>query len=319
MFNTKEIIDALESEGEYRKRNVRIKEWKDENGIEDDSDNLMFVVEDKEENTSFLGVVNFMFQREGYCLDNFMNGDLYFGYYLNDRRNKQGFYTFKPRIKDNIIINEYYYGLWKDDLIHGRGINLWLKLKKGEKPFEDFDKANFIAFVGNCEFGSFKKGALLSKEKDDYFLYYGTFSKDGQKEGNNCFYYSSKLEQLYFGTFKGGVFQKGYFCLFDEEGNIKDLAKYNTDEEKKYIDPEKFGENEINEKSKILTNFRNVIMSKDYFGILFEEFKKMIEFRDENMNSLENLISEKYIDIMMSFSSFNNISISKDIEKYVEY
>ena len=66
-------------------------------------------------------------------------------------------------------------------------------------------------------------------------------------------------------------------------------------------------------------NFRNVIMSKDYFGDLYKEFGKVVDFRDNNMNNLEILNSEKYIDIMKAAIGYNKITIFNDIERFVEY
>lgn len=330
ILNTKEIDTSLKKTGEYKKDYLTIKQWNEPNvsKSEDyDPDNIMFVVENKNpkpDQQQFLGIVNFLFQREGYCLNIYSNSDIYFGYYLNDLRNKQGLYSFNPRKKENYIINEYYYGLWQDDLISGKGINLWLKLKENEKPFENFDSSNFQAYVGSCNRGKFTKGAMLSKENDNYFLFYGTFTENLERNGDKCFYYCAKLEQLYFGTFKKGKFTSGYICQFDDEGNIKNLAKYYKNENESEKNEEFIEEEdlEINEKEKIkktLEDFRNVILSEDYFGVLYEEMGKMIKFRDEKMNGIDTLISDKYVEVMKSFSSFNKVTICKDIEKCVDY
>ena len=65
-------------------------------------------------------------------------------------------------------------------------------------------------------------------------------------------------------------------------------------------------------------NFRNIIMSKDYFGDIYKEFGEVIKFRDNDMNNLEILNSDRYIDIMKAVVGYNKISIFRDIEKYVD-
>ena len=60
-------------------------------------------------------------------------------------------------------------------------------------------------------------------------------------------------------------------------------------------------------------------MSKDYFGILYEEIGKIIKFRDEKMNNLDIIVSDKYVQVMSCFSTFNKVSICADIENNVEF
>ena len=67
-----------------------------------------------------------------------------------------------------------------------------------------------------------------------------------------------------------------------------------------------------------MLTFRNVIMSKDYFGILYDIFKNAINFKNDNMNDIELFNSDKYIDLMDIAASYNQASIFKDIEKYLK-
>ena len=61
---------------------------------------------------------------------------------------------------------------------------------------------------------------------------------------------------------------------------------------------------------------RNVLMSKDYFGMVYEEIGKIIKFRDEKMNNIKIIMSEDYRKIIECFK-FNKISLCKDIEKTI--
>ena len=69
--------------------------------------------------------------------------------------------------------------------------------------------------------------------------------------------------------------------------------------------------------SKKMITFRNVIMSKDYFVILYEVFKNVINFKNKNMNDINIFNSDKYLDLMDISTSYNQVSISKEIEKYL--
>ena len=314
-YAKKEIIEKIKETGKYEHGDTTIIDWEDEMN----KDTEMYIVKNKFNKMSFIGVVNYEFKREGYCINNYQNGDEYFGYYSNDLRNKQGLYIYKPRLINNkIVLRQYYFGLWENDKKNGRGIYLWLKdnnISNNNKlynPFNNFENANFHAYVGEIEYDNFTKGTLLKKEGDNYFVYHGQLnSKNLKKEGKECFYYSAKLEESFYGTFKNDIFTEGYIGKFNENGELKNIAKFQNN---KIIEEDKF--NNIKNISKKIENFRNIIMSKDYFGELYNIFKNIINFKNQNMNDVNFFNSEKYIDLMDIAISYNQVSIYKDIEKY---
>ena len=120
---------------------------------------------------------------------------------------------------------------------------------------------------------------------------------------------------LLYGSFENDIFISGHLANFNDEGNIVNIRKYNRGE---IINRNEITQIEIDVVEKILFNFRNVIMSKDYFGDIYKVFGQVINFRDNNMNNLEILNSDKYIDIMNAAVGYNKITIFRDIEKYVE-
>jgi len=319
-FKTLEIEQSLKSTGIFKKGTFIIKQLTDFDHFRQDDEfvsaeeDYVFALQNKDPKTPFLGVVNYYFKREGYCLNTYLNGDIYFGYYKNDLRNKQGLYSFKPTKSENNLLSQFYYGLWENDLFNGNGIYLWLKEKEDKAPFSDYDNANFEAFVGNSNEGKFKKGALISKEGKNYFVYYGNFTNDGKKEGNKCFYYSSNLERLCYGTFENGIFIEGYVGNFDKNGKLSGLIIYKKD-----------GDNTKGEKIKLkkepeiensLIKIREIIFSKNYFNLIYEEFAKIIKFRDEKMNNIEIIMTEDYGNIIKSFQ-FNKITLCEDIENNI--
>ena len=322
-YNKKDIFKKLKSNDKYQSGNTIIIRWEDEMN----EDTEMYVMKNKINNLPFIGVINYEFKREGYCINKYLNGDEYFGYYKNDLRNKQGMYIYKPKYEiGKIILRQYYFGLWENDLKEGRGIYLWLKESidqsnrniinnKSYNPFNNFDKANFSAYVGNFEKNKFTKGTLLKKEEDNYFVFHGYFL-NSKKEGKNCFYYSAKLEEILYGTFKDDKFIEGFIGKFDENGEVKNIIKYKN---KSIIEKDKVQSSDnIQEISNKILTFRNVIMSKDYFGILYNIFKEAIDFKNENMNDVEIFNSDIYLDLMDIASSYNQVSIFKDIERHLK-
>ena len=317
-YAKKEIIEKIKETGKYESGDTIIIKWEDEMN----KDTEMYIVKNKFNKMPFFGVVNYEFKREGYCINNYQNGDEYFGYYSNDLRNKQGLYIYKPRlINSKIISRQYYFGLWENDKKNGRGIYLWLKdnniLNNNNlyNPFNNFENANFQAYIGEIEYDKFTKGTLLKKEGDNYFVYHGKLNpKNLKKEGKECFYYSAKLEELFYGTFKNDIFIEGYIGKFNENGELKNIAKFQNN---KIIEEDKLNKyDNIKNISKKIVNFRNIIMSKDYFGDLYNIFKNIINFKNQNMNDINIFNSGKYLDLMDIAASYNQVSIYKDIEKY---
>ena len=319
-YDKKEIIEKIKSTGKYESQGTTIIRWEDEMN----QDTEMYIVKNKYNKMPFIGVVNYEFKREGYCVNNYENGDEYFGYYSNDLRNKQGLYIYKPKlIMNKFITRQFYFGLWENDKKHGRGIYLWLKenttninSNKLYNPFNNFEKSNFHAYIAEVDNDNFTKGTLLKKEGENYFVYHGQIdSKNLKKNGKECFYYSAKLEEIFFGTFINDIFTDGYIGKFNEDGEIENIAKYQN---KKIIEIENTNKiNYIKDISKKLITFRNVIMSKDYFGDLYIIFKNVIDFKNKNMNDINFFNSDKYLDLMEIAASYNQMSIFKDIEKYL--
>lgn len=305
------IFKALDKTGEYKNESLKItiKKWED-----DDVVGNMFIIKIEGE-TPFLGVVNGMFEREGFGVNTYSNGDIYFGYFSENQRNKHGIYSYKPKLENNFILSEYYYGMWKDDYRDGYGIYLWLRENKSNEPFNNFETSSFKAYIGNISKDIFTKGTLLIKSENNYYIYHGQFNSEGKKHGDLSFFYSAQKELLLYGTFDNDIFISGYIAKFTDEGNIIKINKYFNG---KIEEKNESNSKEIEIVEKIMFNFRNIIMSKDYFGDIYKEFKEVNKFREKNMNNLEILNSDRYIDIMKTAVGYNKISIFRDIEKYVE-
>jgi hypothetical protein len=323
-YNKTEILSSIEKNGKYEIDTTLIIKWFNDNY----KDSEMYIIKISEKNNKnkiiFIGTINDNFKREGYCVNNYLNGDIYFGYYSNDLRNKSGIYIYKPKpilTKTNKnILYQYYFGLWNNDIKNGKGIYIWIKdeykifINNNNKiynPFQNFEKTNFQAYVGNIQNNNFTKGTLLKKEGNNYFIYFGNFSKELKKEGNNCFYYCSKLEELFFGNFENDVFIEGYVTKFDNIGNIKDIIYFKDKKISNKIDLEKKDNKNISEK---ITKFTKIIKSQNYLLILHNIFKDIINFKNENMNNITIFNNDKYSQLIDIFGLLNKVTIFEDIE-----
>lgn len=255
----------------------------------------------------------YTFAHGGYCSNLYSNEDQYFGSFAHDKRNGQGFYTFNPFNEEQGKALEYYFGNFKNDKRQGHGCYLWINKAKSKnlsekKIFENFEEANFTSYIGYFIKNNFNKGTLISKDNNNYFVYHGTFNDDNKKEGSNCFYYSAQKEILQYGTFKDDVFVEGWVGKFSEEGEIEKLCEFKEGAMKK---------TEEGEAKNVMERFRNVIMSRDYFGIVFEIFKSAVEFRLNNVDGKTVIDEEKGQQLVNLCFLFNKITLFKDIEKFV--
>ena len=85
-------------------------------------EDYVFAFQNKDDKIPFLGVVDIHFKRFGYCLNTYINGDIYFGYYLRDIIHKKGLYSFNPKVENDYKLSQYYLGTWENNEFEGMGI-----------------------------------------------------------------------------------------------------------------------------------------------------------------------------------------------------
>jgi len=299
------ILSAIKQYGSYLTNEVKIQKWDGVGGAES------YLIEIFKGGVKFNGVLNDFFEREGYGIHNFENGDKYFGFFKEDKRNLNGIYFWPSVNKDGRILSEMYYGNWKDDKKDNNGIYVWLDESEEEK---DFENTNLEAYVGKFEDGTYSEGTYLQKTGENYYLYYGKFTKDGLKNDEKGFFYSSNLDRIFHGKFVNDVFVEGYIASFNsEEGKIEDLVFCNFDENlnvTNLILEKDLQEEEKESQSKICSLFRDVILGIDYFGELYQKVKIISEFVDENMGDISVFNNQEKFPLVIKLSagySRNNI------------
>ena len=310
ILDKQKIIDAINADKQYTDKGVLIRKW--EGSDEYDS----FTSHITKDEVSFIGILNGKFEREGYGINNFSNGDKYLGYFEEDKRNKHGIYLFNPKITGDTIEQECYYGFWKNNKKSHHGIYFWMKESIGNT---EFDNANFNVYIGEIQNDQYKRGTFLIKDDDNYYLYHGNFDGDGTKNDDKAFFYSAKNDRLICGKIVNNVFVNGHVAFFDEEGEVRDLVYVefeDKDKVKLLKQSKEMDEEEKNNSLEDLTRFRNVILETDYFGDLYNKYKDVKTFVNESMNSIEVLDDkEKFPAIIKLCVDYNDNNIYEDIEK----
>ena len=288
---------------------------------ENDEETIKYVTSLKKEEAEYSGMLNEKFQREGYGLEKFKNGDKYFGQYESDLRNDNGIYYFtsEKNIENNRIKTECYMGQWKNNLKDKYGMYIWME--ESENNFE-YENANFDAYIGEFEQEKYIRGTYLTKLNNEYYIYHGNFNKDGKKNDNNAFFYSSKTNKLFHGEIKDDILICGYlgsfdedkdeltdilFCIFNEDGIVNDII-----EEKDL----KISEDEISDEKKKIENFRIIILKGDYPGKIYNKFKN-IKNRIDDLGDMTNILEDQdnIEEIDKILNKYNKKNIYYDIEE----
>ena len=319
------IDEKISSEGEFTSEGICIKKWdlENEEAGSESKEEYKYICSLEKNNCKYSGTLNNKFQRDGYGLEIFNNGDKYFGQYDSDIRNENGIYYFSQEKSDENSTNvqtECYLGQWKNNVKDKNGIYIWMD--EPENNFE-YDFANFDAYVGEFEEEKYIRGTYLSKINNEYYLYHGNFDKEGKKNDNNAYFYSSKFNKLFHGKIVKDTLESGFLGTFDEEGEqVVELVycKFNEDGSvNDVIEQKNLNEDEIEDEKKNISNFRSIIFDGDYFGKIYNKFTKIknkvdrlggdligVLERKENINEINKILNKYrkkniYFDIEENF------------------
>ena len=310
LLDKEKILAAIAKDGQYKTDEVRIRKWDGGEGTE------TCLIEAAKANIKFVGVLNKLFERDGYGVHEFANGDKYFGFFKNDQRNFNGIYYWPSEVKNGRLLSEMYYGFWKNNKKEKNGIYIWLdEPNDGDK---NFDNTNLEAYVGRFEEGTYLKGTYLQKIEDDYHLYYGKFTKEGLKNDEGGFFYSSNLDRLFHGKVVNDVFVEGYITFFDsDEGKLESIVYANFDKDfnvTNIILEKDLQEDEKQEEGKLCSRFRDVILGIDYFGELYQKIKEITDFTENDMKNSEIFNDqEKFPSVIRLAVAYSKNNIDKDI------
>lgn len=308
-LDRKEINEILLKDNIYEKDGIVIKKWDNYSYIN------KYLVQTTKEKSKYLGFFNQEFEKDGYGIYFYPNNDIYFGNFKHDMRNYNGIYIWSPITEESKVFTESYFGLWDDNNKGEKGIYLWLEENEGK---ENFEETNFDAFVGEFENSVYKRGTFLQKNGASYHLFHGNYDKDGKKNDDDAFFYSASLDKIFHGKFEKDEFISGYIVSFNEDGKVNEInfCEYGKNLEIKNIKMEKdLNEEEKKEQGDKCNLFRNVILEKDFFGNIYNNYKNIINFIKNEMQELDTFLDkDKYPLLIKLVASYSINNIYSDIE-----
>lgn len=312
-IDKEKVRTEIEKNGFYEEDGVKIKHW------EGDKDTEYYVGTLKSGVNSYTGVLNVVCRRDYFGINHFDNGDVYFGMFDSDAKNKHGAYFFSPMIQNGYIHSEMYHGFWRSNVKETRGIYIWLKEKYTN---ETFDTSDFDAYVGEVESDSYKRGCYLTKVGDSYFVYYGNFDKDGHKSDDHGYFYDNVKDRVFCGKVQNDKFVKGHMVQFDDNSKPKTFVYVEFDNNETPVKFLRTEEMEESEKSIIIekvNTFRDFLLGEDYFGMIYNHFKKVKNYSYNEMKDFKVIDSEDdYPKLMMMGSSYNDIKVYSNLEKLLK-
>jgi hypothetical protein len=314
------IDEQISSYGDFTSEGVKIKKWEISNEEDESKDKYIGILE--KNGCKYSGTLNNKFQKDGYGLEVYDNGDRFFGQYDSDLRSGNGIYYFAPTQNNENSYNmqvECFMGHWKNDEKDKIGLYIWM-----DEPINnyEYDYANFDAYVGEFRDEKYLRGTYLSRKNNEYSLYHGNFDKEGKKNDNDAYFYTSRNNKVFHGKIKGDLLISGYLSSFDdEEGNVTDLIYCKFNEEGKIneiLEEKQLSTLDIEEEKEKISKFRNVVFDGDHFGRIYNRYSKIkykidklgdmiaILERAENVGEIDKILS-KYANKNVYYSLEENL------------
>ena len=163
----------------------------------EESDKLIALDANKGDYIGYAIQDNNNYQRERIGRNLYSNGDLYIGNWINDLRHQAGFYLFnnEKNQKDRHCI-EYYNGNWNMNNKHGFGSWVWIDEQKGNNSIEA-NNMHLQSFIGLYHTDKFNHGLYMTKDKDQYFTYYGKFDPEGRRNDTKALVYDNLNDKVF--------------------------------------------------------------------------------------------------------------------------
>ena len=307
------IDETIASSGKYEENDIFIKKWE---GGETESDNEdKYVTEISKDNAKYIGTLDQKFKRDGYGLQTFENGDKYFGQFTQDLRDEEGIYFWNPTLTETNIQSELFLGNWKENKKYNNGMYLWIDEPQNNTEYEN---ADIDAYVGELENEKYIRGTYICKKNNNLTLYHGNFDKEGKKNDDNAFYYTSQTNRIFFGKINKDSLLSGYLGKVDETDEVKDLVFCNFNEDgsvKEIIETSNLNQDEAENAKKKIESFKSVVLDGERFKKIYSKYLKV-------KNKVDNLFCDVAIfdkkDYFPDLEKLLNKYKRKNIYVYIE-
>lgn len=218
---------------------------------------------------SYIGALNDKIERNLVGRNQYSNGDIYLGFWKNNKKDNYGIYLHKP--EEGQV--ELYNGSWDGGLKSKAGIYIW---KKGTDFEEPIAKATFDAYIGQFKAGKFSEGLFISQKVEDekvlQHYYLGKFDDDGKKVDDNGFYYMAHIDKVFYGKINDDKLLEGHVAKLNEDGELDTPFYFKKDEEGN-INSDDIEEDKKDEITQQFQKFLSLVKETDFFELINQQGK----------------------------------------------
>ena len=295
--NTRKIIlDTMENSDEYLTSNDLPYKCKiirffksDSKENEKDKSIAQFIVNYQHDSTSYVGFINYLFERELFGINYFSDGSIYLGEFNRNLINGLGLFIYNNR-------KNLYFGNFENFETKGEGLFIWKSTNDLNSSLIDED---FSCFIGQIEDKKMIEGIYIKKLKDDKLVYKGKFINDKFNDEKGLLI-DIKENKFYIGKFEENNFIAGL------------ISSYNNNEnEFEIIETKIFNKNDINDEEveKILkTNSKFIVQILEYniFIQVHNYYTTMLAITNEyrEIESFKNFPLDLFTNKLLSYNDF---------------
>ena len=287
----------LNKKGNYRQPGVFIENWK----VENNKDNYAAYFEKNK--FSYFGILDSKLKRHKYGINTLENGDKYIGNFENDKREGTGIYIHSPVESRGYKNLELYLGNWKENSKNLNGIYIWLKEKNDSFGY---DSADIDVFSGIVDQDAIKRGCYLSKINNKFYAYFGKFEENGTKCDDKAYFYDFSNDKVICGKIRENKFQNGYLLVNSTNSNSTKIFHVEFDEKdniSSYISEDKLEKSIRDEYTNSMSEFREILLKKDYFKDVYNKFYEIKNFAEKNLSDISILNDDIEYQAMIDVST----------------
>ena len=211
----KTILEEMEKSDEYLTSNDLPYKCKiirylksNKNEIDKDKSIAQFIINYQNGSTSYVGFINYLFERELFGINYFSDGSIYLGEFNRNLINGLGLFIYNN--KKNL-----YFGNFENFEKKGEGLYIWKITNDLNSSLIDED---FTCFIGQIEAKTMIDGIYIKKINDEKIIYKGKFKND-KFDDEKGLLIDIKDNKFYIGKFKENKFIDGLISSYDNKKN----------------------------------------------------------------------------------------------------
>ena len=291
----KTILEEMEKSDEYLTSNDLPYKCKiirylksNKNEIDKDKSIAQFIVNYQNENTSYVGFINYLFEREFFGINYFSDGSIYLGEFNRNLINGLGLFIYNN--KKNL-----YFGNFENFEKKGEGLYIWKTINDLNSSLIDED---FTCFIGQIEDKIMIDGIYIKKINDEKIIYKKKFKNDNFDDEKGLLI-DIKDNKFYIGKFKENKFIDGLISSYDNKENEFEIIEtkiFNKD----------INDEDVKKILETNTKFIIQILEYDIFIQVHNYYTTMLAIANEyrEIESFKNYSLDLFTNKLLSYKDF---------------